>query len=263
METVYANWYERPHLYDIAFGWNPSNEVDFVEEAFKRFADNPVERIYEPFCGTGRIAIALARRGYHVIGADMVPAAVAYARDRARAAGVEVELTVGDARVFRPAEPVDAIVALIDSFRLLATAEAAASAAREFAAALRSGGVLVIGIDIGLKRPLEAQEQRWTMERDGMTIGTLVSCPGIPGKTPGTAIVRSVLQVTEATGHAYKLVTDDEMRDYTPASFRALFESDGAFALQFVTTRKYDPDHPIELTRDYSGDIVAVFRKTK
>ena len=261
METIQANWYEHPRWYDIAFGWDPVTEVDFVEAAFERFADGEVKRIYEPFCGTGRIAIELARRGYLVTGVDLVPGAVEYARLRAREAGVEVELTLGDACAFMPSQPVDAIITLIDSFRLLASAEMAARGAQQFASGLRFGGLLVIGLDIGEKPPLETHEERWTLERAGTRVETRVFAPGLPGKTPGTSIARSILRVTESNGREYELVTDDEMRDYTMGSFRALFEINGDFELLTLTSRKYDLDRPIEPTPDHCGDIVAVFRR--
>lgn len=261
METIHANWYEHPRLYDIAFGWDPSTEVDFLDAAFERFAHGEVKRIYEPFCGTGRIAIELARRGYRVTAVDLVPAAIEYARLRAREAGVEVELTLGDACAFMPHQPVDAIVTLIDSFRLLASAEVAARAAQQFASGLRFGGLLVIGIDIGEKPPLETHQEHWTLERAGTRVETRVFATGLPGKTPGTSIARSILRVTEPGGREYELVTDEEMRDYTMGSFRAQFETNADFEFLTLTSRKYDLDRPIEPTPDHCGDIVAVFRR--
>jgi SAM-dependent methyltransferase len=46
-------------------------------------------------CGTGAHAIELARRGWRVTGIDAVPLAVARARARAEAAGVEVTFRLG------------------------------------------------------------------------------------------------------------------------------------------------------------------------
>jgi SAM-dependent methyltransferase len=48
-------------------------------------------------CGTGEHTILLTRLGYHVLGVDAAPAAIERARERARAAGVVAEFTVGDA----------------------------------------------------------------------------------------------------------------------------------------------------------------------
>jgi len=48
-------------------------------------------------CGTGRWSLELARRGWEVTGIDVIPKAIAGARDRARAGGVEnVRFVEGD-----------------------------------------------------------------------------------------------------------------------------------------------------------------------
>jgi SAM-dependent methyltransferase len=47
-------------------------------------------------CGTGRHAVYLASRGWKVTGVDLVPRALAAARDRATAAGVDVQFLEGD-----------------------------------------------------------------------------------------------------------------------------------------------------------------------
>jgi len=47
-------------------------------------------------CGTGRHAVGLARRGWQVTGVDLVPKALRAARQRARAAGVDINFVNGD-----------------------------------------------------------------------------------------------------------------------------------------------------------------------
>jgi methyl halide transferase len=47
-------------------------------------------------CGTGTNAIELARRGYHVVATDVVEQAISIARDKARAAAVDVDFRVAD-----------------------------------------------------------------------------------------------------------------------------------------------------------------------
>ena len=149
METIFANWYEYPHLYDIAFSWDATLELDFLERLFARYAAGAVQQIYEPFVGTGRLAIPLAQRGYVVCGVDLAPVAIDYCRARCAAAGAVVALAVGDVTEWRPSAQVDAVVTLIDSFRHLASAPAAAGAVRCFRESVRSGGLLVIGLELG------------------------------------------------------------------------------------------------------------------
>jgi SAM-dependent methyltransferase len=52
------------------------------------------QRVLELGCGTGEEAVALARRGVHVLATDVAPGMVALAAERARAAGVAERVAV-------------------------------------------------------------------------------------------------------------------------------------------------------------------------
>ncbi len=260
MRTIRANWYEYPHLYDIAFGWDPGVEVDFVLEAAARFAAGPVRTCYEPFCGTGRIAIELARRGLAVEAIDLVPAAVDFARDRAARVGVSVRWEVGDAGAWRPVGRIDVLPILIDSFRHASAPGAAEAAVGQFARAVRPGGLLILGLDVGDRPPEVTDEESWVMERDGVTIETAVFDTREPGPAAGTTIVRAVLAVT-GDGSPYTLVTDDVMRTYTRASLLDLVTGGGQFETCGVFDRRYDLDKPVH-PNSRQADVVCVFRRT-
>jgi SAM-dependent methyltransferase len=260
METIHANWYDYPHLYDVAFGWDAGVEVSFLEEGFRRHAAIPVRRVFEPFVGTGRIAIELARRGYDVTGWDVNPKAIAFARTRCKEAGVHVYLQVGDVCEWSSDRQFDAVVTLIDSFRYLLSPETAAAAVRAFYRGIQPGGVLIIGLDVGDKPVELTQEERWTMERDGTSVETAVFDMRKPGTLPGTSVARSVLHVTEADGREYEIITDDELRVYTRESFLQLLRDNGPFERCAVCDRRYDFDKPIQ-PEDAANDIVAVFRR--
>jgi SAM-dependent methyltransferase len=55
----------------------------------------PSGRALDLGCGTGFWSVRLAQRGWDVVGIDIVPRAVRTARDRARAAGVEIRFVEG------------------------------------------------------------------------------------------------------------------------------------------------------------------------
>ena len=61
----------------------------------------PYGRVLDLGCGSGYWAVDLARRGWEVVGVDIVPEALERARRRARDAGVEVELIEGDLTALR------------------------------------------------------------------------------------------------------------------------------------------------------------------
>lgn len=54
-------------------------------------------------CGSGIWSVCLAQRGWKVTGIDVVPKAIARARERAKAIGVEVEFVQGDVTALRSA----------------------------------------------------------------------------------------------------------------------------------------------------------------
>jgi SAM-dependent methyltransferase len=58
-------------------------------------------------CGTGTNAIELARRGFRVTAVDIVDQAIQIARDRARAAAVQVDFRVADTLRDNPGGPYD------------------------------------------------------------------------------------------------------------------------------------------------------------
>lgn len=60
--------------------------------------------------GEGRNAVWLAERGWSVIAVDFSPVAIEKAAQMAAASHVELDLVVGDARTWEPAEPVDLVV---------------------------------------------------------------------------------------------------------------------------------------------------------
>lgn len=72
-------------------------------------------------CGTGRMAIHMALRGYAVTGVDIVPEMIALAREKAAARGVSVEWVVSDARTFQLQRQFPCIFMLMNAFQFLPT----------------------------------------------------------------------------------------------------------------------------------------------
>ena len=100
-------------------------------------------------CGTGRVAIELARRGHHVVGVDLDPAMLGLARDKAPdlawiqgdLSDVVVSDDGGERRLF------DAAIAAGNVMIFLERGTEAAVVAN-LAAHLRPGGVLVAGFQL-------------------------------------------------------------------------------------------------------------------
>lgn len=100
--------------------------------------------VLELGCGTGRVALHLARRGHEVVGLDSDPELLAVLLERA------TELPViglaADARSFELDDPVPLVLAPTHLLQLLADADERAEALGCVAAALRPGGLLAASI---------------------------------------------------------------------------------------------------------------------
>jgi SAM-dependent methyltransferase len=102
--------------------------------------DGPVD-VLDVGCGTGSLAVLLARAGHRVTGVDLAARMVERARAKAAAAGVEARFTVGDAATPPTGERrFDVVLAR----HLLWTLPDPEAALRAWVARLRPGGRLVL-----------------------------------------------------------------------------------------------------------------------
>ncbi|MEA2310762.1 MAG: hypothetical protein QOE28_730, partial [Solirubrobacteraceae bacterium] len=114
------------HLYELEFADDPEFDVPFWRSVC---SDVGAARVLEPACGTGRLAIPLARAGLSVVGFDTSSEFLARARERLAAEPPEVRARVslmpGDMRR-PPAEiaadgPFDLVVIAFSSMAYLYT----------------------------------------------------------------------------------------------------------------------------------------------
>lgn len=117
-------------------------QVSFVE---REMALAPGTRVLDLGCGHGRHANELARRGYAVMGIDLVPGFLERARDEARRDGLRVDYALGDVRDLGAVELFDHALSAFDAFGFLDDAGNAAYLVAA-AAALRPGGALLLDL---------------------------------------------------------------------------------------------------------------------
>jgi len=120
-------------------------------------------------CGTGGIALQLARRGIKVTGVDISEAMLARAADKARAAGVEIRFVRQDMCALSLHRPVDAIVCACDGVNYLLDPMRVAGFFAAARSALRSGGVLTFDVSSREKLKRMAREKFYFEDRDGIT----------------------------------------------------------------------------------------------
>lgn len=133
--------YRRASYYDIAFARDVSREVDFIQNEFQRLAGRPLTSILDLACGPGYHARLFAKRGVRAIGLDLRPEMTEFARDQARAEGIDIEWIAQDMRHFTLDKPVDAIITMYDSVDCLLTIDDLVDHFRTVARNLVPGGI--------------------------------------------------------------------------------------------------------------------------
>lgn len=255
------SWYDCAEIYDIAFSWEIEPELDFLREVWNLYGHGKLDRIYEPFCGSGRLLVPLAEAGYECVGTDLSSAMLKCLQAKIGERELAIAAHQADVCTYQCAPPADMVVTLIDSFRHLITAESASAAIDAFSHGIRSGGLLVIGIQVG-DAPVEIDgHAAWTMERDGLSVDTMVFSLRLPGPEPGTDLVRAVMQVNSPDGETEEIISDDPMRLYSRESLIALVHENGMFELQAAFDfHDLDSNRPTE-TDEPGGNSVFVFRR--
>jgi 2-polyprenyl-3-methyl-5-hydroxy-6-metoxy-1,4-benzoquinol methylase len=90
-----AMLYQHPDLYDTLLPVS-DNQLNF----YKLLAQRHAGAILELACGSGQLAVPIAAQGIPVVGLDNAPEMLTVARQRALAAGVDVDFVEGDMREF-------------------------------------------------------------------------------------------------------------------------------------------------------------------
>lgn len=145
--AIYDRWF--PDTTDVPF---------YVELA--RETEGP---LVELAVGTGRVAIPVAREtGRRVLGIDLSPAMLAQARDRAAAAGVDLELRPGDMRELELAEPAGLIYVPARSLLHLPTWADRRRVFERVHAALRPGGRFAWNAFVFDPRIAAANDGEWS-----------------------------------------------------------------------------------------------------
>jgi SAM-dependent methyltransferase len=98
-------------------------------------------------CGTGVVAVEMAKRGINVFALDRSPAMLERAASRAFDGSVAITLIEADMTAFSIGSPVDLCTCFYDAVNYLETTEELVSFARSTFSALRPGGVLAFDIN--------------------------------------------------------------------------------------------------------------------
>ena len=256
--SLLENWYDYPQYYDIAFRSETRPEADFIEAACRKYCARPVRRLLEPACGTGRLVVELAGRGYQLTGLDCSGPSLDYLRRRLARQRQTAVLVQADMADFRLARSVDAAYNTFDGFRHLLSEEAARRHLQCVAASLRPGGIYLLGFHL---LPPDADEEcieRWS-EQQGRTRVTVTLRVLATDRRRRWETIRISL-LARSGGKDFRIRDEFPLRMYTAAQFRRLLASAACFELCDVYDFWYEIDHPLELN-DEMADTVFILRK--
>lgn len=250
--------YDYPRYYDIVFAdeWEP--ELRFLQGCFKKHATGKVKRLFEPACGTGRLLDRFAREGYEVSGLDLNPKTVAFCNQRLARAGVPKTAWVADMCDFTLDPKADATFNTINSFRHLLTDELATQHLKCMAAAIRAGGLYVIGLHLLPSVGIPLDEETWTAKRGGTTVTARLVTKSLDAQTREEEVdVR--LDVTER-GKKSRYTAEIVFRTYTAKQFRDLLARVPEFELVETYDFGYDLEEPIRINSS-TQDVLYVLRR--
>jgi SAM-dependent methyltransferase len=163
---------------------------------WEELAEGADATVLELGCGTGRVALHLARRGHEVVGLDSDAELLAVLAERA--AGLPVTALEADARRFELASPAGLVLAPTHLLQLLADGGERAECLGCIAAALRPGGLLAAAIIEGMPEPDGAPPPLPDVrEVDGWVYSSLATEVAVG---PGELRVRRLRQTVSPAG---------------------------------------------------------------
>ncbi|HET7508909.1 MAG TPA: class I SAM-dependent methyltransferase [Solirubrobacterales bacterium] len=204
--------------------------------------------VLELGCGTGRVALHLARRGHEVIGLDADPELLAVLASRG--ADLPLRTLEADAREFKLEEQAALVLAPTHLLQLLPDAAARAECLRCIAAALRPGGILAVAIIEEMPEPDGAPPPLPDVrEVDGWVYSSLAVEAAIG---PGEIIVRRLRQTVSPDGAFNEEPNEVRIATFTTA---ALESEATAFGLAQAGR------HEIPATDIHVGSLVVLLEK--
>lgn len=140
-------------------GW-----LDYVEAILKRLNVRP-SRVFDLACGTGTAAIALAQRGYQVLGVDLSGEMLQAARIKASRQRVKVDFLEADLRSFQPRFKGDLALLFQDGLNYLNDEDELFTVFRRVFDSLNPGGALIFDLTYpGFYRQTEGTHVSWAEE---------------------------------------------------------------------------------------------------
>ncbi len=254
------DWYDTPLYYDIVFSGDDRTEGEFLSALVERYGPprRGRRRSLEPACGSGRMLLELARRGFDVAGFDLSPQMLAFARDRLRRAGVRGKLFEARLEDFEAPGTFDLAHCMVNTFKYLLDEESVQAHFRHVARALTPGGLYVIGLHLTQYEDRRCNHERWRQARGAVEVTCNIrGWP--PERRERLERVRSRLAVVDK-GVVRRTETEWRFRTYDWKQLKSSLARAQSFEHIATFDFTYDLGAPREMPDDHL-DAVVVLRK--
>jgi SAM-dependent methyltransferase len=215
---------------------------------WEELADEHGGPVLELGCGTGRVALHLARRGHEVVAVDRDHELILELAARAR--GLPVEPVCTDVRDLALEREVALALAPMQFLQLLRSSRSRESCLRRVAAALRPGGILAAAIVARLATPnLDLPPLPDVREVDGWVFSSLPTGIGLFGRR---LKLKRLRQTVSPAGDLKAEVDEVQLQLIEPAQLEAEAEAAG-----FVAAGRLE----IAETEDHVGSVVVLLER--
>jgi SAM-dependent methyltransferase len=217
-------------------------------ELWEQLADRAGGPVLELGCGTGRVALHLARRGHAVVGLDLDPELLAVLASRA--AGLPIETLAADACDFPRQTGIGLGLAPMQFLQLLDDSEERVACLGRVAESLRPGGLLAAAIVERMPEPDGSPPPLPDVrDVDGWVYSSLAVEAAV---APGEIIVRRLRQTVSPAGELSEEPNLVRIATFTAAQL----EAEGAAAGLIPIER-----HEIAPTDIHVGSTVVVLER--
>jgi SAM-dependent methyltransferase len=254
------SWYDYPHYYDLGFREDTPREATFFEQAFVKYVPGKVKRVFEPGCGSGRLVVEMAKRGYQVTGLDLNKSALDYCKAQLKDAGLKATLVQGDMTDFTLKRPADAAFNTINTFRHLLTEEDAVKHLKCVASNLRDDGIYILGLHLLPKGGEYYGSEKWKAKEGKTDISYSLT---VMDSLPRARLekLRITMTIREEGKKAYRVSDEFTLRLYNSKNMKALLKQVPEFELLEVFDFWYEIDEPLKLDEEIADTVLILKKK--
>jgi len=252
------SWYDYPHYYDVGFREDTPREAKFFEKAFAKYIPGKVKRVFEPGCGSGRLVVEMAERGFQVTGLDLNQPALDYCKEQLDKKGLKATLMKGDMTAFELKRPADAAFNTINTFRHLLSEEDAVKHLKCVAANLRPGGIYILGLHLLPTGGDFYGSEKWKAKEGRTQINYSLT---VVDSLPKQRHEKLRITMTIKKGKSVVRVSDHfTLRLYNYKNIKTLFAQVPELVLRDVYDFWYEIDEPQKLDGNIA-DSVFILQK--